>query len=97
MKKIILKITFAVVAILNIGCTNMKIQQINQEEAIHVAEEFVVKKYPDFNKANKKLIIIDRGESWLITYELPKGMLGGTPEIFVDKISNKVIKYYRWQ
>jgi hypothetical protein len=76
---------------------DMKIQKENDEKITIIAEQFIFKQYPDFDKINKTLVTIDNGDSWLITYLSPKGMFSRAPEIFIDKKTNKITKYHYGQ
>lgn len=61
------------------------------------AEEFVLVKYPDFDKTNKKPVINDAGENWEFTYELSDDLLGGSPVVIINKQSCEIVKSYRTQ
>jgi hypothetical protein len=63
------------------GCDFMKMAQA------HIAKQF-----PFFDPAGLKPFISDSGNLWELTYELPRGTLGGTPIITIDKRTCRVIR-----
>jgi len=63
------------------GCDFMKI-----------AQAYIATKFPFFDPAGLKPFISDSGNLWELTYELPRGTLGGTPIITIDKRTCTVIR-----
>jgi hypothetical protein len=42
-------------------------------------------------------VIEDKGDTWLVSYRLPNGWTGGTPEITIRKSDKKVVSYTHTQ
>lgn len=63
------------------GCDFMKI-----------AQAYIATWVPFFDPAGLRPIISDTGKLWELTYELPRGTLGGVPAITIDKRSCTVIR-----
>lgn len=61
-------------------------------DTLRVAQEYNAKRYPSFDPAGLKLVISEKGNLWELTYELPKGMLGGAPIITIDKRTCTVVR-----
>jgi NTF2 fold immunity protein of polymorphic toxin system component len=70
---------------------------VEANEVAEIAEQFVAKRYPDFDKTNKKLVIKETETNWEVTYQLPDDMIGGAPVVVIDKKSKTVIRSYRTQ
>lgn len=62
-----------------------------------VAERYITMHYPDFDSIKYPPIIRDNGEVWIVEYQLPEEMIGGTPVIEVEKSSLSVLRAYRTQ
>lgn len=61
-------------------------------DVLKVAQEYIAKHFPSFDVTKFKSIISEQGSMAEVTYELPRGMLGGVPIILVDKKTCRVIK-----
>jgi hypothetical protein len=57
-----------------------------------VAERYIAIHYPDFDSVKNPPIVWDDGKIWIVEYQLPKGMIGGTPRIEIEKGSFKVLR-----
>ena len=57
-----------------------------------VAQEYIADRFPSFDPAGLKLVISETRNLWEVTYELPKGMLGGAPIITIDKRTCTVVR-----
>lgn len=57
-----------------------------------VAREYIAKRYPTFDAAGLEPVVSETEKFWEITYELPKGTLGGAPVITIDKQTCKVVR-----
>lgn len=68
-----------------------------EQQAVSTAQAFVNEKYPDFDKSRKRIVIKTTDDQWEITYELPDGMIGGAPVVFVDRRTGKVVRSFRTQ
>ncbi|WP_316196445.1 MULTISPECIES: NTF2 fold immunity protein [unclassified Bradyrhizobium] len=68
-----------------------------QFTAARVAERYCALHYPDFDTIGRPPVVIDKGTAWAVFYELPPGFVGGTPVIWVDKVSWRVLQAYREQ
>ena len=57
-----------------------------------VAERYIATHYPDFDSVKNPPIVRDNGNIWIVEYQLPEGMIGGTPFIEIEKSSFKVLR-----
>jgi hypothetical protein len=57
-----------------------------------VAERYIATYYPDFDSVKNPPIVRDDGKIWIVEYQLPEGMIGGTPRIEIEKGSFKVLR-----
>lgn len=62
-----------------------------------VAERYITIHYPDFDSIKNPPVIRDKGEVWIVEYQLPEEMIGGTPVIEIEKSSLSVLKAHRTQ
>ena len=62
-----------------------------------IAEQYLIEKYPDFNKVNKKIVMKSVDNNWQVTYELPENMLGGAPVVIIENETGRIINTYRTQ
>ena len=69
----------------------------DQATVIKVAEKYVSEWHADYDTTNTKLVIKDTGEYWRAYYELPEGMVGGSPVMIIDKRTKEVIRSFRTQ
>jgi hypothetical protein len=60
-------------------------------DVLELAKEYIRQKYPSFDSSGLKLVVSERENFSEVTFELPKGMLGGVPIVTIDKRSCKVI------
>jgi hypothetical protein len=61
-------------------------------DLLAVAREYIVKQYPSFDAVGLQPVVSETGNSWEVTYDLPKGTLGGAPIITIDKQTCKVVR-----
>jgi hypothetical protein len=57
-----------------------------------MAQQYISKRYPEFDSQGLKLVLSEAGQLWEVTYELPKGMLGGVPIITIDKQTCTIVR-----
>jgi len=57
-----------------------------------IAQRFISERYPAFDPTGLRPIVSETEGSWELTYELPRGTLGGVPTITIDKRSCKVVR-----
>jgi len=64
-----------------------------RREILRIASEEVARRWPQSLDMTTSLpaVIIDRGNSWFVYYDLPPGVRGGTPEITIDKNTCRII------
>jgi len=62
-----------------------------------VAERHITTRFPDFDSIKNPPIVHDKGDSWEVQYELPNGVLGGTPVVIIDKATLKVLRSFHTQ
>ena len=64
----------------------------SQCDFLGIAKRFIAERYPTFESTGLRPTVSETDSLWELTYELPKGMLGGVPIITIDKRSCKVIR-----
>ena len=62
-----------------------------------ISEQAVAQRFPDFDPTGKIPLLKDKGDHWEFSYELPEGMIGGSPVGIMEKTTGKVLKIYRTQ
>jgi hypothetical protein len=62
-----------------------------------IAERYIAIRYPDFDSVKNPPIVRDRGDSWQVEYELPKGVIGGTPIVVIEKTTLRVLRSFQTQ
>jgi NTF2 fold immunity protein of polymorphic toxin system component len=60
-------------------------------DMLKIAREYIAGRYPLFDAAGLTPVISERGNQWRMTYELPRGTLGGVPIITIDKRTCTVV------
>lgn len=61
-------------------------------DLLKLAQEYIAKQYPSFDASGLRPIISESANLWELTYELPRGTLGGVPTITIDKRSCTVVR-----
>ncbi|MEA2876064.1 MAG: hypothetical protein QOF14_1260 [Hyphomicrobiales bacterium] len=56
------------------------------------AQQFIAERYPTFDSTGLRPIISETESLWELTYELPRGTLGGVPVITIDKRNCKIVR-----
>lgn len=87
----------AVVAVLALALTATQAMPQAECNVLKIAESYIAEQFPGSVSSDMKPVISKQGDSWVVTYELPIYMLGGSPVITVDKRACKVIDAYRTQ
>lgn len=64
---------------------------------VKVAEAYVAKHYPRSDVSGLQRVVSETGDRWRVTWDLPAGMLGGTPDIEIDKQTCRVVQAVHWQ
>ncbi len=54
-------------------------------DMLKTAQAYIARQYPFFDAAGLKPLISEQGNLWRLTYELPRGTLGGVPIVTIDK------------
>jgi len=69
-----------------------------REKLLAIAAEYIKKTFPhSADVLQLETVVLDAGNSWEVTYELPPMTAGGTPVITIDKKTCQVIKVLRYQ
>ena len=63
----------------------------SQCDLLGIAQQFIAQRYPSFDPTGLRLSISETDSIWELTYELPRGTLGGVPIITIDKHSCKIV------
>lgn len=90
----------AIAFILLITTGEVMSEPINRKVACvieRLAERYVVVHFPEFDTMKYPPKVFDEGTRWRVEYVFPQDMVGGTPIIFIDKKSLKVIDAYHTQ
>jgi NTF2 fold immunity protein len=56
-----------------------------------IAERYIAIHYPDFDSIESSPMLYDAGTNWRVWYTLPKGAIGGTPVLEINKQTLEVI------
>ena len=70
---------------------------VSEEKVLQIAEEFIHQVYPEFSEDGATPQVNDEGEKWVVTYQLPVGVIGGVPTVIIDESSLKVLDSYHTQ
>jgi NTF2 fold immunity protein len=106
MEDALVKMSFPVaLAFVIVASTFVPQQSIAKEDSItltecaaaRVAERYVTTHYPDFDTVKNPPVVHDKGDAWEVEYELPSGVLGGTPVVAVEKATLKVLRSFHTQ
>jgi len=65
--------------------------------ALELGADYINKNYPDYDTTDKTLVVSSKDDVWVVTYELPIYMLGGSPVVEIDKKTEQVVRTYRTQ
>ncbi len=66
-------------------------------DALKIAGSYAAVRFPGSVLPEMKPVISEQKDRWIVTYELPIHMLGGSPVIAIDKNTCKVIDAYHTQ
>jgi hypothetical protein len=61
-------------------------------DVLKIARDYIAKQFPSFDASGLRPIISESANLWELTYELPRGTLGGVPTVTIDKRSCTVIR-----
>jgi hypothetical protein len=64
----------------------------SQCDFFRIAHQFIVQRYPTFDSTGLRPMVSESDRLWELTFELPRGTLGGVPTITIDKRSCKVVR-----
>jgi|SRR3954447_15979 hypothetical protein len=96
-------ILVAQLVILVASCGTKKLKDtdempIPKATLLRISEEYLKAHHPEWtNRLSLPPVVVDRGGYWQVSFELPNGMLGGTPVVEIRKGSHEVIKAYHTQ
>ena len=69
-----------------------------KRQAVVVAKEAVAAARPEWKaETNRKPLVTETRDEYVVTYPLPKGSLGGAPVVHLKKENLKVTKLYHTQ
>jgi hypothetical protein len=74
-------------------------QAMSQVECdfLRIAKDHIGRKFPSFDPTGLTPVISESENLWELSYELPKGTLGGVPVITIDKRSCMVVRAHHSQ
>jgi hypothetical protein len=61
-------------------------------DLMKIAQEQITIRFPDFDPTGMTPVVLEKGDFWELTYQLPSGMLGGAPIVTIDKRTCTVIR-----
>jgi hypothetical protein len=64
----------------------------SQCDFLGIAQRFIAQRYPNFDSTGLRPTISETDSLWELTYELPRGTLGGVPIITIDKRSCQIVR-----
>lgn len=65
--------------------------------ALELGANYIEEHYPDYDTTDKKITLSSKEDVWVVTYELPLFMAGGSPVVEIDKKSTQVVRTYQTQ
>lgn len=89
-----------VIAIASAAALELMVDQTMSQpkcDFLKIAQEYIAQKFPSFDPAGLTPVISEEGNSWILSYELPEGMLGGAPIITIDKRTCTIIRVQHTQ
>ena len=57
-----------------------------------IAQQFIAQRHPTFDSTGLRPTVSETDILWELTYELPRGMLGGVPIITIDKRTCAIVR-----
>ncbi len=106
MKNKSIKITFPIVLVFGVVALSVVSQRSTAKESsmmsmectvARIAERYIATHYPNFDSVKNPPVVHDKGDSWEVEYELPKGVIGGTPVVVIEKATLKVLRSFHTQ
>jgi len=64
----------------------------SQCDFVRIAQQVIAERYPAFDSTGLQPTISQSDSLWELTYELPKGTLGGVPIITIDKRTCAIVR-----
>ena len=61
-------------------------------DLLKIAQQVIAERYPDFDATGLQLLISETDTLLELTYEIPRGSLGGAPIITIDKRRCTVVR-----
>jgi NTF2 fold immunity protein len=89
---ILTSMLFATSSFLQYSVAKEVLMSETEREVVRVAQDYLTDRFPDFDSRLRLPVVHDRGNSWEIEYELPIGVIGGTPVVIIDKATLKVLR-----
>ena len=62
-----------------------------------VAERHIAVRFPEFDSIKYPPIVLEQEGMWRVRYKLPDNSLGGTPVLFIEKGTFRIIRSYHEQ
>lgn len=59
---------------------------------VRIAQQFIAERYPSFDSTGLRPTISESETLWELSYELPRGTLGGVPIITIDKRTCAIVR-----
>jgi hypothetical protein len=99
MKACTFLVAMVIAGALATAATAARLPPTTEEEwqAVAIAEKFIATQYPLFRIGRRTLVVDTLPDQWEVTYLLPKGMLGGSPHVFIDKRTFEVVRFFHDQ
>ena len=97
-----LRIIVAVLCFLFLAVWNItiagEIKPMTKEKLLAITKVYLAQNHPSWTESlSLPAVFIDHADYWEVTFELPKGTIGGVPVIQIQKRSYKVTKAYHTQ
>src|ERR1051326_5716748 len=67
-----------------------------KNKALEIGADYIKTHY-GFDIRDRKLLLVDKGVTWDMTYEVPKDMIGGAAFVTIDKQTLKILGSYATQ
>lgn len=83
-------LTNLALAVVLISCDSHESNEINQSQAIEIADDYIQKEMREFRRTREPRVY-DLDDTWLVRYQIPEGAVGGAPTVEVHKWSRAVV------
>jgi hypothetical protein len=70
---------------------------VDKKALVSRAQAYIEKRHPDWPSPETEPVVQEKSGTWIITWPVPEGQLGGAPHVVIDKNSDEVVEAYHTQ